>query len=78
MPIAPIATLSIEPFVFPVSVLLDLGMSVNCSYHVITSSLLWWLPLLLEWSQPCNLKLWVRRQWCTFCYIQFCWPYHVV
>ena len=26
--------MSIEPFVYPVS---DLGMSVNCSYHVITS-----------------------------------------
>ena len=40
-PIAPIATLPIEPFVYLVSVLLDLGMSVSCSYHVITSSLLW-------------------------------------
>ena len=39
-PIAHIATLPIEPFVYLVSVLLDLGMSVSCSYHVITSSLL--------------------------------------
>ena len=30
----------VEPFVYPVSVLLDLGMLVSCSYHVITSSLL--------------------------------------
>ena len=36
----PIATLPIEPFVYLVSVLLDLGMSVSCSHHVITSSLL--------------------------------------
>ena len=38
--IAPIASLPIEPFVYLVSVLLDLGMSVSCSYHVIMSSLL--------------------------------------
>ena len=37
----PIATLPIELFVYLVSVLLDLGMSVSCSYHVIMSSLLW-------------------------------------
>ena len=44
VPIAPIGTLPIEPFVYLVSVLLDLGMSVSCSYHVITSSLLWGRP----------------------------------
>ena len=41
MPITPIATLSKKPFVYLVSVLLDLGTSVSCSCHVITSSLLW-------------------------------------
>ena len=40
MPIAPITTLPIEPFVYLVSILLDLGMSVSSSCHMITSSLL--------------------------------------
>ena len=40
-PCMPIVTLPMEPFVYLVSVLHDLGMSVSCSYHVITSSLLW-------------------------------------
>ena len=45
-PIAPIATLPIEPFVYLVSVLLDLGISVNCSYHVIMSSLIWLISVV--------------------------------
>ena len=45
---APIATLSIELFVYLVSVLLDLGMSVSCSYHVIASFLLCPLSIFLN------------------------------
>ena len=47
-PIAPISALPIEPFVYLVSVLLDLGMSVSCSYHVITSSFLCYVATLLH------------------------------
>ena len=41
MPIAPIATLPIEPLVYLVSVFLDLGMAVSCNCDMIMSHLLW-------------------------------------
>ena len=51
-PIVPIATSSMCSFsVYP----LDFGMSANCSYHVIASSLLW--CLLLNWFQWAFLHL---------------------
>ena len=61
MPTVPIATLPIESFVYLVSVLLDLEMSVNCSYHVITSSLLWVFIVSFygAWLH-CRVEAWVR------------------